>query len=368
MKKILIVDCNAKLGGIQKALISFLQQQHTENDISVLFFYKAGSLLSEIPENVKVYTTESDFKYMGMSQADCTTIKDKIKRALYVAISRWFGQETAVRIAKLSLRDRISESFDEVISFSHMADERSFYGGTPQYVLNLKNTKKKTCYIHCDYLHSGNRSLYSDAVYSKFDEIICVSESTKNIFLEALPQLHEKVVAKYNYIDGEKIRRLAQAEPYIYDEEYINAIVVARLTKEKGIPRIVRIFESLNRDIKIRLYIIGDGKEKNDIVEIIKTANLKNKVILLGEQENPYRYMLNADFLIVPSYHEAAPIIYQEAIELNLMVLTTRTTSADEMIGESHGLVVDNNDEALRDGMFKIISAPHEWINRFRKK
>ena len=366
MKKILVVDCNAKLGGIQKALISFLQQQTKENDISVLFLYKSGSLLAEIPKNVKILTTASDFRYMGMSQADCVTKVDKIKRGIYAIISKYFGQRVAVQIASMTMKEQIPDSFDEVISFSHMSGEHSFYGGTPQYVLQLRNPGKRICYIHCDYMHSGNRSLYSDKVYSKFDEIVCVSNSTKEVFLKALPQLQDKVIAKRNYIDGEEIRRLANKEPYLYDKESINAIVVARMTKEKGILRIIKVFENLKKDIKVRLYIIGDGKERNEIEKKIIKSNLEDKIVLLGEQENPYRYMINADFLIVPSYHEAAPVIFQEAIELNLPVLTTRTTSADEMIGNKYGMVVDNNDDALREGVLQFLIKPQVWINRYK--
>ncbi len=364
MKKILVVDCNAKLGGIQKALISFIKQENKENDISVLFLYQSGCLLSEIPANVKVYTTSSDFKYMGMSQADCITIVDKIKRGIYAIISKYLCQEVAVRIASLTMKDQIQESYDEIISFSHMSDDHSFYGGTPQYVLKLSYTGKRICYIHCDYLHSGNRSLYSDRVYSKFDEIVCVSNSTKELFLKALPQLRDKVIAKYNYIDGEEIRRLANKDPYTYSEESINIIVVARMTKEKGVLRIIKVFDNLKKDVNARLYIVGDGKERNEIEETISKSYLKDRIILFGEQENPYRYMLNADFLLVPSYHEAAPVIFQEAIELNLPVLTTRTTSADEMIGTKYGMVVDNNDNALREGILQFLDNPQVWINR----
>ena len=366
MKKILVVDCNAKLGGIQKALISFIKHENKENDISVLFLYHSGSLLSEIPENVKILTTSSDFRYMGMSQADCTSIVDKIKRGSYATISKYLGQKIAVWIASLTMKDQIPESYDEIISFSHMSDDHSFYGGTPQYVLGLKNSGERICFIHCDYLHSGNRSLYSDEVYSKFDKIACVSNSTKEVFLTALPQLRDKVVVKYNYIDGEEIRRLANEEPFIYDEETINAIVVARMTKEKGITRIIKIFESLSKDTKARIYIVGDGKERREIEETINNSRLNDKIFLLGEQDNPYRYMVKADFLIVPSYHEAAPVIFQEAIELNLPVLTTRTTSADEMIGNKYGIVVDNNDDALRKGLLQILTCPQLLIKRFK--
>ncbi len=367
MKRILIIDCNAKLGGIQKALINYLKQESRENDVSVLFFFKSGGLLKEIPENVTVLTTASDFRYMGMSQADCVKKIDQIKRGFYAIISRFAGQQVAVGIASLTMRDKIPGSFDEVISFSHMSDAHSFFGGTPQYALKIKNAKKHVCFIHCDYLHSGNRSAYSDRIYQQFDQIICVSESTKAGFLQALPQMSQKVVARLNSIDCDEINRLANTETFKYDRQYINMLIVARMTKEKGIERIVGILNGLKSVYPFRLYIVGDGLEKNNIFRQICEGGLEDTVILLGEQANPYRYMKNADILLVPSYHEAAPVVFQEASELGVPVLTTRTTSADEMIGNRYGCVVDNTDEALQNGVEDVLNHPWKFIKRFQQ-
>ena len=77
---------------------------------------------------------------------------------------------------------------------------------------------------------------------------------------------------------------------------------------------------------------------------------------MLGEQDNPYRYMINADMLVVPSYHEAAPVVFQEAQVLGLPVFTTNTLSANEMVSDRYGMVVENSEEAMIKGMQKIIS------------
>ena len=45
MKSILIVDCNAKLGGIQKSLIAMLSNIPEDVSVSLLLFYKQGDLL-----------------------------------------------------------------------------------------------------------------------------------------------------------------------------------------------------------------------------------------------------------------------------------------------------------------------------------
>lgn len=62
---------------------------------------------------------------------------------------------------------------------------------------------------------------------------------------------------------------------------------------------------------------------------------------------NPYVYMKQADYVVVSSYHEAAPMVFDEAKTLGVPVIATETTSAREMLGEQYGIVCDNSTEGL---------------------
>ncbi len=354
-KRLLIVENNAKIGGIQKALVSLLWQIHDQYDITLLLLYREGALLKEIPQDIRVLEARSDFRFMGMAQADCSNSVDRMRRGGYAFVSKFAGRRCAVDIASCTrFRDR-QEQYDVAISFSHISQGKSFYSGTAEYVLRCVKASKKICYIHCDYLNSGNRSPYSDHLYRKFDAIVCVSNSTRRQFINALPDMAERTFACLNLIDAEEIRRKAMMDPVEYDARYLNLLSVARLIPEKGIARFVRLLGKVDTS-KIKYTIVGDGSERRDIEQLINEFHLENVVVLCGEQKNPYRYMKNADILVVPSRHEAAPIVFQEARALCLPVLTTRTTSADEMIGESFGLVVDNTDEGIVKGLVTMIS------------
>jgi glycosyltransferase involved in cell wall biosynthesis len=57
--------------------------------------------------------------------------------------------------------------------------------------------------------------------------------------------------------------------------------------------------------------------------------------------------MIGADYLLVPSLNEAAPMVFDEAIVLGVPVITTNTTSATEMIGNQYGIVCENSQEGL---------------------
>lgn len=357
MKKILIVNSNCKIGGIQKAMVDMLKKLHNHYDITLLLLYKAGPLLEEIPADVKVIETKSDFKYIGRAQSDCRSPFEKLMRAGYGFITKKIGKKYAVQLMKTTLKRDALEAFDLAISYFHMESYGNFYGGVADYVCGLKNAKKKICYIHCDYADSGARSPYSDRLYAMYDGIICVSESTKARFVQALPQLKDCTYAMYNAIDQEAILAKAKNGSMEYDKDYINVVSVARLSPEKGISRLINVIGQL-KNKKIRYYVVGGGRERAALEQMIAEQHLEDQIFLLGEDANPYRYMLHADLLAVPSFNEAAPVVFQEAIALGLPVLTTRTMSADEMIGDTYGFVVDNSEEALLEKLREILNNP----------
>ena len=72
---------------------------------------------------------------------------------------------------------------------------------------------------------------------------------------------------------------------------------------------------------------------------------MEKQVFLLGEQRNPYRYMINADYLLVSSLHEAAPMVFDEANILELPIISTNTTSANEIVLSNDSIVCETFDE-----------------------
>lgn len=216
-----------------------------------------------------------------------------------------------------------------------------------EFVLKKINAKKKICFVHADYQNESNRSSYTDSIYKQFDGIACCSESVRNHFVGALPDDTDKVSVVRNFYDLSLQLNDGQA-PYQYDNSYINIVSVARLTTEKGISRAVKaLYQSGRKDI--RYYIVGEGPKRKELETEIAEYKLADKVFLLGESTYPYAYMKSADYLLVSSFHEAAPMVFDEAKLLGLKVITTNTTSAMEMIGTEYGVVCENSMEGIRD-------------------
>ena len=104
-----------------------------------------------------------------------------------------------------------------------------------------------------------------------------------------------------------------------------------------------------------RWFIAGDGPLYKTATDECERLNLTENVVFLGLLSNPYPYFKNADVMLLPSYNEAAPMVYGEAIFFKTPVFTTNTTSAEEIIGKNFGWVVENSDEEIYKKLRAII-------------
>ena len=69
--------------------------------------------------------------------------------------------------------------------------------------------------------------------------------------------------------------------------------------------------------------------------------------------------MKNADLFLLTSFHEAAPMVIDEAYVLGVPTLTTRTTSSDEMVTKRGcGWVCENDQESLNKALLRVLNDP----------
>lgn len=349
MKKILIVNNNLDIGGIQKSLVNLLKEVHEDYDITLLLFSKSGALLNNIPNNVRIITPNKSYRMLGLTKSELRRypfffcLKYFLMR--YTSI---FSRRSAMKL--LGLFQKKIEGYDVAISYSHLLHHKCFGNGCGDFVLDKVVCKNKICMIHCDYLHSGCMTEMNNREYSEFDKIACCSDSVRERFICGANISKNKVYTLRNFYDFD-IVKLANDKPYVYGDNCINLLSVARLSSEKGIDKAIDALYATGRS-DINYYIVGDGPQKKLLQEKIKEYHMEKQIFLLGEQQNPYRYMINADYLLVPSLHEAAPMVFDEAAVLGLKVISTNTTSAKEMIVRNGGVVcsgIDKLKETLRN-------------------
>ena len=146
-------------------------------------------------------------------------------------------------------------------------------------------------------------------------------------------------------------------EKHLLPSDKLNIVTVARFGKEKGVLRTIRAVSKLEKKDLLKYYIIGDGTEFEQAKALVDELKLSENVTLLGEKENPYGYIKAADLLLIPSYSEAAPMVIGEAACLGVPVLSTETSSSEEMVvATGYGFVCKNSQDGITHALEEIIN------------
>ena len=141
------------------------------------------------------------------------------------------------------------------------------------------------------------------------------------------------------------------------EKKKFTMITVARIDElSKRFSRMLNVVKRLNADgFNFDYWIVGDGIDYQTVVQQAKNDGLDN-VTFFGQQENPYKYMQQADLYVAASAYEAFSMVMMEAIILAKPMLSTEVSGAAEMLGGGeYGMIVENSEEGLYQGLKKIL-------------
>ncbi len=149
--------------------------------------------------------------------------------------------------------------------------------------------------------------------YNNYHKIICQSDDMYRDLKNNFGIKEEKLVKINNPVDFEAIdaQLYQQEKPSEYDASYKNIVAVGNLSSRKGFDHLLNVFRYLKNE-NIRLYILGDGRDKELLHEMKLKFGLEN-VFFLGQKKNPYPYLKFADLFILSSRYEGFPNVLLEA-------------------------------------------------------
>lgn len=357
MKKLLFVCNNMNMGGVQKSLCNLLWELEGLYDVTLVLFSQKGPLLKELPAYVKLLPVSGPFSLLGISQGECKGMPLRwLLRGFFALITRLFGRNAAIALM-YPFQRKVPGQYDCAIAYRHSEKIRSFYGGVNEFVLRKVRAGRKLAFVHCDYATSGASCAHNDRAYAQFDAIAACSAGCRDSFLQCLPRHMFRCFVVRNCSRFDVLRQMAVCNPISYEPGYIHLLTVARLSWNKGVHRVLpALAEALSQGIPVRYHVVGAGKERPALEAEAKKLGLADCVLFHGEQSNPYGYMAGADLLVIPSYHEAAPMVIDEALSLGLPVLSVETTSAYEMVAErGGGWVCPNESKALERCLLAVL-------------
>lgn len=363
MKKILFMCINMNIGGTEKALLTMLNEiDDSKYDITLLMLEEYGGFLNEIPSFVKVkYVDEYKSIKPFVNEPPKILIKRLIRNKEYLigltTLSSYSISKITNNISyyyRYILRNvkKIDEEYDLAVAYAGPMDFITYF------VLNKIKAKKKVQWIHFDITKIGFNRKFAERNYKKFDKIFVVSEEGKEKLINLIPALNNKIEAFFNIISCNLIENMSKNEKSFDDLfDGVRILTVGRLSKEKGQELTINVLARLkNEGYKVRWYCIGDGPEKDNYRNRIKSLDIENDYILLGSKLNPYPFMKDCDIYVQPSKHEGYCITLGEARCFDNPIVTTNFTGANEQIkNEVTGLVCDISEQGIYQAIKRLL-------------
>lgn len=181
----------------------------------------------------------------------------------------------------------------------------------------------------------GNHPFYKPAVtfsINHSDVVTSVSESLKNDTLR-LFEIKKDIQVIPNFIDSTKIsNEFTDCQRGIMAEEDEKIIAhVSNFRKVKRIDDVVQIFYRIQKEIKAKLMMVGQGPEREMAEELVASLGISDKVVFLGQSHEVDKILCFSDLFLLPSEKESFGLAALEAMANRTPVISTNTGGLPEV-------------------------------------
>jgi len=281
--------------------------------------------------NSVTYPFSGELLNLGLDLNEKDTIKAKVIRHVKI---RQFTKKNKIDII-VDHRSRRSIFTELVFSYFSFCSKPIIY--------NIHNYKTQT-YI------PGNNFIIN-RIFAKANKIVSVSKAIEKKIINEYG--FKNVQTIYNPIDTNYID-LNVNESVDIDFKYI--LFYGRLSDQaKNIKLLINAYhKSILPKSKFKLLILGDGKDKDMLVEMVHKLNLSQMILFKSFVPNPFPIVKNAKFTMLTSRHEGFPMVVIESLACGTPIISVDCKSGPNEIitNEFNGLLVENNNiESLVNAM-----------------
>ncbi|MFN4763972.1 N-acetyl-alpha-D-glucosaminyl L-malate synthase BshA [Gillisia sp. Q332] len=181
----------------------------------------------------------------------------------------------------------------------------------------------------------GNHPFYKPAVtfsINKSDVVTSVSESLKQDTLN-LFQITKEINVIPNFIDVTKsTKKYIDCQRSLLAEEDEKIIThVSNFRPVKRIMDVIHIFDKIQKQVKSKLIMVGEGPEKEKAEDLVMELGLDNKVVFLGESNEIDKILCFSDLFLLPSEKESFGLAALEAMVNGVPVISTNSGGLPEV-------------------------------------
>lgn len=349
--KVLFRLRSIEMGGVPRVVLDLLENLSKDKfEITLLLNLYQGELRTEIPTDIRLVTIAQ-----GREDMSSNYLLQKIQ-----LISRGVKLKFYENFPSLLYKYLLKDKFDIEVAPGYTEFE---------WVLNSPNKKsRKIGWFHTDvsYDKDQNRVMKRVNLMKKFDWMIFGSAQTRQIIYDLYSVKYPNSSVIYNVINREEARENAKLFKVNYEIRPVFSSV-GRLHFRKGYDTLMRVHKRLlDENLIHRISIVGGGSEMVNLKNQAKELGVEKTFLMFGTQKNPYPYISNADFFILPSRSESYPLIIGEAMGLGKPIISTNVGGIAEMIEhEVDGLLVNFDEEEIFQAMKRFLTEP-ELVERLK--
>lgn len=173
--------------------------------------------------------------------------------------------------------------------------------------------------------------------YPKADSVVAISHGVADDLANVTGLARDRITVIYNPAFFENLTAKAQ-ERFTHPWFALGAppviIAAGRLTAQKDFPTLIRAFALVRKNRHYRMVILGDGKERQALEDMIQHLGLATDVLMPGFQANPLVWMRHASLFVLSSAWEGFGNVLVEAMACGTPVVSTDCPSGPAEILE----------------------------------
>ena len=171
------------------------------------------------------------------------------------------------------------------------------------------------------------------------------------------------VVTIPNGVDCAELRRMARSvAPFVEPSHFLYA---GRLHPNKRVAMLVEIFKDcIAAGCDRKLYIIGDGEDRESVARLISHHGLEDHIIMLGAMSHPQvlSAIAQARCLLLTSRHEGCPNVILEAMALGIPVIAASVGGVPDLVvhGQTGYLFPADDPHLAKNYILQMTHDPHD--------
>ncbi|EJO5349222.1 glycosyltransferase family 4 protein [Clostridium botulinum] len=266
------------------------------------------------------------------------------------------AKELGVETILFSSKCFINGEIEEYIRNNNI-DIANFHGAKAffvHYFINKKLNIPTIATVHSNYKEDflNNKLKYylftplSVKGIKSFNNHICVSNYIKDILNKDNIKSRKFIVNNgidLNYYQNKKNNYNLRKKLKIEKDEFVY-IMIARMHPVKNHSLLIEAFYKLYKEYKnIKLLLLGDGVEEENLKEKVDKLNLNSNIIFSGFKENIEDYIEMADISILTSFNEggAPPLVILESGIKKIPVIASNVGDISYTVNRDNGFLIN---------------------------